>query len=129
MPLLILANKRGVLGPEEGTASIRAGYPAYRVLESEFLGKARRDQVTDSLLHLLGLIRVYLVEKPAADAERTPHLVLRASTVQEIAEGAGSPRDEPLKSAKVWGNSVTQPGQIVSLQHLAQEGDIIHLQT
>ena len=129
IPALVLANKRDVAGAEAKTECLRAAYPDYRVLETDFFAETQSEQVVEALLALLGLIRVYAIEKPMAGAEQTAHLVPRASSVAEVAAESGSPGDTPLKSARVWGDSVAQPGQVVGLHHLAQEGDRIFLQT
>ncbi len=129
IPAIILANKRDVALAEARTESLRVAYPDYRILQTDFFGEAQSEQVLGALLELLGLIRVYIAEKPATDAERTPHLKPRASSVEEIAAESTLLRDAPLKSARVWGNSVVQPGQVVSLHHLVEEGDLIYLQT
>ncbi len=128
IPAIFLANKRDVSGADDRTESIRAAYRPFQILETDFFREAQSDKMAETLPDLLGLVRVYLTEKPTADSKRTPLLVPCASRVEQIADDAGPPREEPSKSARIWGNSVRQPGQIVSLHHLVQADDLIYLQ-
>ena len=128
LPALILANKNDVEGSERRIEALSRACPAYRLMEVNCFSEDYFAELIDTLLDLLGLIRVGVLEKPAPDAEHTLHLVPRASAIREIAESAGRARDDSLRGARVWGGSVSQPGQTVSVHHLAQEEDLIFLQ-
>ena len=128
IPSLILANKDDSLGAQGRIEQLGRAYPEHRLMAINFSSEERLDALADTLLWLLGLIRVHTLEKPDPDAVSTPHLVSCSSSVADIAAKTSSRRDDSLKGARIWGSSVTQPGQTVGVHHLVEDNDLIHLQ-
>lgn len=128
IPALILANKNDVPGAAARLNTVRDAYPEYHVIDTNFLDETHFDLLGNRLLDLVGLVRVFLLEKPTEDAERAPHLVPCSSTIRDVADRVDASRAESLSGARLWGPSAALQGQVVSVQHLVQDGDQIHLQ-
>lgn len=127
LPTLIAAHKRDVDGADEKLSAIKASHPGFRILTTDFFTDSQGPEIARALLHLLGYVRVQIATRAAEDAERTPLLVQRASSIQDLAEEAQGYDPETVRSARIWGPSVSQPGQTVSLGHLAEDGDVVYL--
>ena len=129
LPTLIAAHKRDVDAASEAVSVIRQANPGYRTVETDFFTDSQGPGIAGELLRLLGYIRVQVADRAAEDANREPLLVLRASRIQDIATETQGKSAEEIKSARIWGTSVAQPGQIVGLHHLVEDGDIVHLRS
>ena len=76
----------------------------------------------------LGIMRIYSKrpgQKPDLDA---PFVMHRGGTVEEFAGKVHQDFLHDLKSARVWG-SAEHDGQMVSRDHVLEDGDIVELRT
>jgi uncharacterized protein len=127
LPTLIAAHKQDVDGADEKLPAIHASHPGFGVLTTDFFTDSQGPEIAGELLRLLGYIRVHIADRAAEDADREILLTRRASSIQEIAEEAKGYDAETVKTARIWGPSVSQPGQTVSLGHLVEDGDVVYL--
>jgi ribosome-interacting GTPase 1 len=75
----------------------------------------------------LEIMRVYS-QAPGQEPDFSAPFVLPiGSTVVEFARGIHKDFYDNLKAARVWGKSVTFDGQMVSRDHVLQEGDVVEL--
>ena len=128
MPALIVGNKNDVPGAGDALALLRAHYAEYVVVDVNFLDEANFDQLRTSVFDILGLVRVYVLERPAADAPRTTLILPRSTSIGDVLDRVRPARNEQVPLARAWGLSVKYPGQSVGLEHLVDDGDLIHLQ-
>ena len=71
-----------------------------------------------------------LAKPPGRPAEEAGRLwVKRGATVEELAATVHGDLARRLTGARVWGESVRQPGQTVSIEHALADGDVVELLT
>jgi uncharacterized protein len=129
MPALIIGNKNDVPGAESALAHLRAHWPGFRLVDVNFLDGANFDRLKAGIFDSLGVVRVFLLERPAPDAPDATLIVPRASSIADVVEHAATGRTIHPALVRVWGTSVRFPGQSVGLEHLVHDGDRIHLQS
>ena len=128
LPTIIIANKNDFIGAKKRIIEIQESFNEYIIIDINFLDEMNFDKLKDKILTILGLINVFLLDKPTEEAKRTPLSIPHSSSISEIIEKLFSHNKNQLKSAKIWGKSVKYPGQNVSMTHLVEEGDLIYLQ-
>lgn len=119
LPTMIIGTKNDTPGAADAYKQVQTHYPDYTVVDVNFLDETNFDRLRAALFEILGLIRVYLLERPAMDAPHTPLILERSSSISDITDH--------FVSARVWGPSAKYPGQAVGLEHLLADGDLIHL--
>ena len=71
-----------------------------------------------------------LAKPPGRPADEAGQLwVKRGSTVEDLAATVHRELARRLTGARVWGESVRQPGQTVSTEHVLADGDVVELLT
>jgi hypothetical protein len=75
----------------------------------------------------LGIIRVYSKAPGQEPDLNSPFVMPKGSTVAEFARKVHQDFYENLKAARIWGQSATFEGQMVSRDHELQDGDVIEL--
>ena len=116
MPALIVGNKNDVPGAGDALALLRAHYAGYVAVDVNFLDEANFDQLKTSIFDILGLVRVYVLERPTADAPRTAVILPRSSSIGDVVDKVRSARNEQAPVVRAWGPSVKYPGQSVALR-------------
>lgn len=127
IPTILIANKNDVMGAEDRLTAIQKSFAEYTVIDVNFLDETNFDKLKNKILEILGLICVFLLDKPAQDSKQISLFIPRSITIREIVEKLSLSQTICLKSAKVWGKSVKRLGQDVSGDHLVEEGDLIYL--
>jgi ribosome-interacting GTPase 1 len=129
LPAIIVGTKNDLPGAHEALAQLRAQYGEFDVIDVNFLDATNFDRLQASLFGILGLVRVFLVERPASDAPETILIVPRASSIGDVIEHIQPSRLQHPVLARIWGPSVRHPGQAVGLDHLVKDGDRVHVQS
>ncbi len=127
LPVLVVAHKRDADGAAQAIAAVRESHPEFQIAETDFFTDSQGPAIAGQLLRLLGYIRIQMADRAAEDADRESRLIQRASTIQDVADEAHGKGVEDVRSARIWGPSVSQPGQTVGVQHLVEDGDVIYL--
>ena len=87
------------------------------------------DGVLPSIARAGGYI-LTLAKPPGRPAQEAGRLwVKRGATVDDLAATVHGELARRLTGARVWGDSVRQPGQTVSTEHLLADGDLVELLT
>lgn len=129
LPTIFVGNKNDLPGTDTALALLQSEYANFTVVDVNFLDATNFDQLQVGIFGILGLVRVFLLERAAPDAPETTLIVPRASSIADVVEHAPPPRQEHTALARIWGPSVRHPGQSVGLEHLVQDGDRIHLRS
>ena len=85
------------------------------------------EKLKDMIYEKLNFIRVYM--KPQgkkADLEE-PMILVKGSTIADVAMRIHRDFKEKFRYARVWGKSVSFPGQRVGLEHVVEDGDIVSI--
>lgn len=86
------------------------------------------DRLKQAVFDQLEIMRVY-TKRPGEDPDLgAPYVLKRGTTVEEFAAKVHKDFFEQLKSARIWGSGAFE-GQMVSREHILQDGDIIELNT
>jgi len=127
VPLLVLVNKNDDASSDEDMDVLCELFEGEWPLVPVSATTGRNlDRLKQVVFERLEIIRVYTKppgEKP--DLSR-PYVLDRGSTVEEFAGGVHRDFFANLKSARVWG-SASYDGQMVSRDHVLQDGDIVEL--
>lgn len=129
LPALIIANKNDMPGADMALARVQAEYGDFDLVDVNFLDGTNFDQLRSGLFDVLGVVQVFLLERPAPDVPATSLIVPRASRLADVVEHAVSGRTVHPTLVRIWGSSVRFAGQSVGMDHLVQDGDRIHLQS
>jgi hypothetical protein len=129
MPALIIGNKNDVPGASAALTALRAHYSEYAVVDVNFLDAMNFDVLKASLFAILGLVRVFLLDRPTPDASTTTMVLPRASSIGDLIDSRWSGRSDRPVHARIWGPSAKYAGQGVALEHLVCDSDCIFLQT
>ena len=124
----VLIGTRAVGDEDDRIEPLRERWPEHRVLLMDTDRPIKPVSASHTFLEALGMMTVELLDRPAAEGPAEQVLIKIASDIHQVAEQAGVPLKH-LKGARVWGKSVARPGQAVSLDHLAEVGDRIYLQS
>ncbi len=86
------------------------------------------DGLKQAVFERLEIMRVYS-KPPGREADlSTPFVLKKGSTVEDLAGKVHKDFLENLKSARVWGSAAFD-GQMVSRDHVLQDGDVVELRT
>ena len=85
------------------------------------------ETIRDVLYQALGVIRVYTKRQGKPPDMENPYTLPRGSSITELARAIHRDMADTLKSAKLWGNGVSD-GQLVPRDHELHDGDIAELQ-
>lgn len=128
-PLLVLANKYDDEDADENfeifceLLGTEADCPLLPV--STTTGR-NLEQLKQAVFDRLEVVRVYS-KPPGKEADfSAPFVLEQGSTVADFARKVHKDFYENLKSARIWGSAVYD-GQMVSRDHVLQEGDIVEL--
>lgn len=127
VPFLVLVNKNDDASSDEDFCVLCELFEGEWSLVPVSATTGRNlDRLKQVVFDRLEIIRVYTKppgEKP--DLSR-PYVLDRGSTVEEFAGGVHRDFFANLKSARVWG-SASYDGQMVSRDHVLQDGDVVEL--
>jgi len=85
------------------------------------------EELKDKIYEKLNFIRIYM--KPQgkkADLEE-PMIVMKGTKIEDIAMRIHRDFRDKFRYARVWGKSVSFPGQRVGLEHEVEDGDIVSI--
>ena len=128
LPALLVGTKNDVPGVSDALARLRTHYPDYTAVDVNFLDGANFDALKTGLVEVLGLVQVGVLDRPAADAPRRTLILPRASSIGDVIDRVAPTRRALGVLARAWGSSAKYPGQPVGVEHLVEDGDLIHLQ-
>jgi small GTP-binding protein len=127
IPLMVLVNKNDDERTDEDVEVLREllgdDWPLLPV--SGATGR-NLERLRQAVFERLEIIRVY-AKPPGEEADLSvPFALKKGGTVEEFAGKVHQDFFENLKSARVWGSGV-HDGQIVSREHVLDDGDIVEL--
>ena len=125
LPSVIIANKNDVPEAKNALDTLRQAFPAYPIVDVNFLDEVHFDLLKDYIFRMVGLVRLFVLDKPDQDAERTRLVLPKASTIAEVAQKLS---ELEIHAANLWGASVKYAGQEVGIDHIVEDGDLIYLQ-
>jgi small GTP-binding protein len=118
----IIFNKYDTPGAAERLRSLEREFGAlFRIIPVEAAGP----ELKRSIYRSLDLIRVY-TKRPDEEPAKRPLVLLKGSTVFQVARAVHKDFEKNLKFARVWG-STRFPGQQVSRDYVLQDKDIVEL--
>ena len=85
------------------------------------------DKMKEKIFNHLGITRIYSQAPGAKVNYSAPFVVYEGCTVEEFAGKIHKDFLDALKTARVWGKSVDFEGQMVSRDHVLQDGDVVEL--
>lgn len=127
IPLLVLANKNDDQNSDENFEIfchlLEGEWPLLPV--SAATGR-NSERLKKAVFERLEIIRIYS-KRPGEEPDLTaPFVTNKGSTVEEFAGKVHQDFYRQLKSARVWG-SAAYDGQMVSRDHVLQDGDVVEL--
>ena len=128
LPTLLVGTKNDVAGADVAVARLRTHAAAYAIVDVNFLDEANFERLKAGLVTVLGLVRVWVLDRPAPDVLRTPLILARASSIGDIVERLAPAQSAQAVVVRAWGPSAKYPGQPVGLEHVVEDDDLIHLQ-
>jgi len=127
IPLLVVVNKNDDESSDEDLEVLRElledDWPLLPV--SATTGR-HFERLKQAVFERLEIIRVYTKPPGEAPDLSAPFVLKRGSTVGEFAGKVHQDFIQNLKSARVWGSAVYD-GQMVSRDHVLQDGDVVEL--
>ena len=85
------------------------------------------DRFKQEVFEQLELMRVYSQAPGQEPDHSSPFVMKKGGTVADFAGEVHQDFYEGLKAARVWGTSVAYEGQMVSRDHVLQDGDVVEL--
>ena len=128
LPTLLVGTKNDVAGADAAVARLRTHAAAYAIVDVNFLDEANFEQLKAGLVAVLGLVRVWVLDRAAPDALRTPLILARGSSIGEVVERLAPAQRAQGVVVRAWGPSAKYAGQPVGLEHVVEDDDLIHLQ-
>ena len=122
----IIATKGDLPGSKESFEYLKSKAD-YEIFTSSINHPESLAKLKYNLFNFLEIIRVFSKppkQKPNTDS---PFICSEGSTVEDIATRIHKDFVTHFQSAKVWGPSVTFPGQRVTLEHELQDSDIVEI--
>jgi len=126
-PLLVLANKNDDVATEENFHIFKA------LLESEWPMMAvsattgyNLELLKQTLFERLEIIRVYTKSRGKEPDRKSPFVLKKGATVEELASRIHKEFVDRFKFAKVWGEDVYD-GQMIQRDYVLQDGDVVEL--
>jgi len=99
------------------------GIPVFAVSAKKRVGF---EEVGPTYFKMLDLVRVY-TKQPNKEPDPDPLVVKRGTTVIEVARAIHKDLARRFRYARVWGRSVSYPGQRVGADHVVEDGDIVEI--
>lgn len=124
IPALVVVNKIDLLEKPQ-IASLNEG--DWILISAQ--KKVGLENLKEKIWKELGLIRVYLKPEGGNTDLNQPLILKSGQTVYEASQKLSTDLAKDLKRARIWGNSVKFPGQVVSLSHILEDEDILNLLT
>lgn len=85
------------------------------------------EELKQKIWEKLGFIRIYLKPKDEEPDFQNPLILKDGQSVKDAAEKISLEMAAEVKEARIWGRSAKYEGQIVSLSHPLQDGDVLLL--
>lgn len=127
LPMLVMVNKCDHSGWDEDFEILRDLLPdSPPMLAASALWARGLKQLQRMLLERLDVIRVYSKEPGQEPDLNVPFIIHRGATLEELAGRIHKDFLHNLKSARVWGSGAFD-GQMVTREHVLQDGDIVEL--
>ena len=125
IPALVVLNKcdlvdRGFV--EEVKAGL--GIPAIEISADKCVNL---EQLKEAIYSSLRLIRLYMKPRFGEADLKEPMILREGSTVGDVCDRIHRSLRACFRHAFVWGKSAKFPGQKVGIDHVLQDGDIVHI--
>lgn len=127
-PTVVVINKADVR-PEyavEKAKEVSNLLTSVPVIVASAINKQGIDRLGEELVKVLELIRVY-TKQPGMEISKKPLVLMKGSTVRDVAVKVHSKLLEGFMYAKIWGPSAKYPGERVGLSHTLMDGDIVEI--
>jgi small GTP-binding protein len=108
-----------------GLEVVAAAFPDLEVVGVSVLDDASLELFRDSVLHLLGLVRVYLRHGGEVDDE--PVAFAAGATVEDVADAIHHELAASFRAARIWGPSGRFDGQRVGRRHVVADLDVVEI--
>lgn len=120
----ILFNKCDAQGADEKLRLLEHEFGTlFRIIKVE----AAEEELKKSIYDNLDLIRVY-TKRPDEEPAKRPLVLMKGSTVFQVAKAVHKDFERRLKFARVWG-STRFPGQQVPRNYVLKDKDVVELHT
>lgn len=122
----IIATKGDLAGSKENFEYLK-NKTEYDVFSSSINHPESLEKLKYDLFNFLEIIRVFSKppkQKPNTDS---PFICSEGSTIEDVASRIHKDFVTHFQSAKVWGPSVTFPGQRVTINHELQDSDVVEI--
>src|SRR5687768_878693 len=110
---------------EDDLARLRTAFGDLDVIPVSVLDDASLDALRRAIWRLTGLIRVYLRNTGAVEAE--PLALRPGATVADVADSVHHDLGATLAGARVWGPSARFDGQRVGRDHIVHDADVVEI--
>ena len=127
-PTIILANKADLPNAAENCRRLLEKVGSnMEVLVTSCLTRVGLSELGRRLFEKLHIARVYTKEPNAPAPSPEPFIVRRGTTVGELSRLIHSALFRQFKYARVWGESVSYPGERVGIGHTLSDGDTVEI--
>ena len=127
-PTIILANKADLPNAAENCRRLLEKVGSnMEVLVTSCLTRVGLSELGRRLFEKLHIARVYTKEPNAPAPSPEPFIVRRGTTVGELSRLIHSALFRQFKYARVWGKSVSYPGERVGIGHTLSDGDTVEI--
>jgi len=127
-PTLIVANKSDLRETSGNVTRLLDNVGSkLPILVTSCLTRQGVSELGKRLFGLLGLVRVYTKEPNASAPSPDPFVVKNGTTTGELSRQIHSTLFRQFKYARVWGKSVSYPGERVGVDHTLLDGDIVEI--
>lgn len=127
-PTIVLANKADVAGAFESSRRLsdQVGSRMSAVVASCLSGIGL-SELGKVLFQSLDLVRIYTKEPNASRASPEPFVVKSGTTTGQLSRQIHSSLFHQFRYARVWGKSVSYPGERVGIGHVLLDGDVVEI--
>jgi len=127
-PTIVVANKADLPEASENSRRLveKVG-SSMRILVTSCLTRIGLSELGKSLFQTLDIVRVYTKEPNAPIPSPEPFIVKRGTTIGDLSRLIHSEIFRQFKYARVWGESVSYPGERVGIGHILTDGDAVEI--
>lgn len=127
-PTIIVANKADLPNARENSRRLveRLG-SRMPVLVTSCVTGLGLSELGKRLFEVLDLVRIYTQEPNESKPSPEPFVVKRGTTTGELSREIHSTLFRQFKYARVWGKSVSYPGERVGVDHVLVDRDVIEI--
>lgn len=124
LPPLLVCTKRDLPGADAAWQAAQSMFPEYQLLAVSASTGEGLEALVAAIWEMSGLMRVFPRRNNQSD---TPFILRQGSTLRDFAGAVHREIAGRISKGRVWGQSARFPGQLVSPEHVLQDGDQVEI--